>query len=118
MSQEPRGSNVKERTKGDPKDRPIFFVAQCGNKIYYNLRNKIEGHCSCSNSALWWSCAIFFSWKTKSSPSVKKAQNNFIILISIDTTRADAIGVYGNEQIKTPIIDSFARDGELFSETP
>lgn len=36
-------------------------------------------------------------------------------MISIDTTRADAIGAYGNKQIKTPIIDSFARDGTLFS---
>lgn len=56
----------------------------------------------------------FFLLKTKPpQPPPKKVQNNFI-LISIDTTRADAIGVYGNEQIKTPIIDSFARDGILF----
>ncbi len=52
--------------------------------------------------------------KTKpTQPPPKNAQNNFI-LISVDTTRADAIGVYGNEQIETPIIDSFASDGTIF----
>jgi choline-sulfatase len=57
---------------------------------------------------------VFFFRKTKPTPlPSKKEQTNFI-LISIDTTRADAIGVYGNEQIKTPVLDSFAREGTLF----
>ncbi|MCI0616537.1 sulfatase-like hydrolase/transferase, partial [bacterium] len=49
-----------------------------------------------------------------SPPPLQISERFNFILISIDTTRADAIGVYGNEQIKTPIIDSFARDGTLF----
>ncbi|MGA2118245.1 MAG: sulfatase-like hydrolase/transferase [Bryobacteraceae bacterium] len=36
-----------------------------------------------------------------------------IILISIDTLRADHVGVYGYRRIATPNIDSFAADGTL-----
>jgi choline-sulfatase len=54
-----------------------------------------------------------FLLQTTNQPDTRPPAPNFI-LISIDTTRADAIGVYGNKQIRTPIIDSFANDGTLF----
>jgi arylsulfatase A-like enzyme len=38
-----------------------------------------------------------------------------IILITCDTTNAEALGVYGNTRIHTPVIDSLARSGCLFS---
>lgn len=56
--------------------------------------------------------AVFLLQKSN-QPDTKASHLSFI-LISIDTTRADAIGAYGNKQIKTPIIDSFANDGTLF----
>jgi choline-sulfatase len=37
-----------------------------------------------------------------------------VILISIDTLRADRLGIYGNRRIATPNIDSFARQGTVF----
>lgn len=37
-----------------------------------------------------------------------------VILISIDTLRADHLGVYGNENIKTPHIDRLANEGICF----
>ncbi len=37
-----------------------------------------------------------------------------VILISIDTLRADHLGVYGYRRISTPNIDSFARQGTVF----
>src|ERR1700722_12258643 len=37
-----------------------------------------------------------------------------VILISIDTLRADRLGVYGYRRIATPHIDSFARQGTVF----
>jgi arylsulfatase A-like enzyme len=37
-----------------------------------------------------------------------------VILISIDTLRADHLSAYGYGKIKTPNIDSFAQDGTLF----
>ncbi len=40
-----------------------------------------------------------------------------IILISIDTLRADHLSAYGYEKIETPNIDALARDGVLFKKT-
>jgi arylsulfatase A-like enzyme len=37
-----------------------------------------------------------------------------VILISLDTTRADHLGCYGNEHIRTPNIDRLAHEGVLF----
>src|ERR1035438_5031809 len=38
-----------------------------------------------------------------------------VILISIDTLRADHLSAYGYTKIKTPNIDSFAQGGTLFT---
>src|SRR6266403_1061617 len=37
-----------------------------------------------------------------------------VVLITVDTLRADHIGCYGYKQIKTPNIDGLAADGERF----
>ena len=39
-----------------------------------------------------------------------------VILISIDTTRADHLGCYGHPRIKTPNIDRLAAEGTLFEQ--
>ncbi len=39
-----------------------------------------------------------------------------ILIISMDTTRADHVGCYGYQEIKTPNIDGLARDGVLFEQ--
>ena len=38
-----------------------------------------------------------------------------VLLISIDTLRADALGAYGNKTVRTPWIDRLARDGVRFT---
>lgn len=38
-----------------------------------------------------------------------------ILLITLDTTRADHLGCYGNQQAKTPNLDRLAREGIRFS---
>ncbi len=38
-----------------------------------------------------------------------------VVLITIDTLRADHVGCYGYKQIKTPNIDSVAADGVRFA---
>lgn len=38
-----------------------------------------------------------------------------VILITLDTTRADHIGCYGNSGVKTPVIDALAHRGILFA---
>src|SRR5205823_10431639 len=39
-----------------------------------------------------------------------------ILLITLDTTRADHIGAYGYSRARTPRLDQIARDGVLFEE--
>jgi arylsulfatase A-like enzyme/Tfp pilus assembly protein PilF len=45
--------------------------------------------------------------------AVPKRQPN-VILITIDTVRADHLGCYGYKEIRTPTIDGLARDGIVF----
>lgn len=42
------------------------------------------------------------------------AKNYNVVLISIDTCRADFIGAYGNSAISTPHLDALAKQGVLF----
>ncbi|MFN0196196.1 MAG: tetratricopeptide repeat protein [Planctomycetaceae bacterium] len=46
-------------------------------------------------------------WLTRESPPN-------ILLITLDTTRADRIGAYGYAKARTPILDQLAREGVLF----
>ncbi len=43
-----------------------------------------------------------------------RGPDHSVILISMDTTRADALGCYGNSKIQTPSIDRLASRGTLF----
>ena len=45
-------------------------------------------------------------------PARKPAPN--VILITIDTVRADHLGCYGAENVQTPTLDALARDGIVF----
>ncbi len=40
-----------------------------------------------------------------------------VLLIIIDTLRADKLGCYGSQRVKTPFIDRLARSGVLFNRT-
>jgi len=51
---------------------------------------------------------LFFSHRLKDSPNV--------LIITMDTTRADHLGCYGYDKIKTPHIDAAAKEGVLFEE--
>ena len=37
-----------------------------------------------------------------------------LLMLSLDTTRADHLGAYGHPEIETPRIDSLAEEGALF----
>ena len=39
-----------------------------------------------------------------------------ILLFTLDTTRADALSIYGNQQVKTPNIDRLAMNGVVFEQ--
>ena len=57
--------------------------------------------------------AFFAVWHG-SPKSVKTNESLNILLITIDTLRADHLGCYGNSQIKTPHIDRLAKEGVKF----
>src|SRR5690242_9006552 len=39
-----------------------------------------------------------------------------LVIITLDTTRADRMGAYGNTQIETPAFDRIAHEGVLFEQ--
>ena len=46
------------------------------------------------------------------NPPAKRARN--VILITLDTVRADHLGCYGNKRIQTPTLDALGHDGVVF----
>lgn len=57
--------------------------------------------------------ALFLLMKPKTLP---RDPGLSVLLISIDTLRADALGVYGNRRVQTPWIDRLAREGVRFEQ--
>ncbi|PYQ49939.1 MAG: hypothetical protein DMF78_16965 [Acidobacteria bacterium] len=47
---------------------------------------------------------------------VRRAADLDVLLITIDTLRADALGCYGNAEVETPWIDRLARGGVRFAQ--
>ncbi len=47
-------------------------------------------------------------------PQVRRERGLNVLLVTIDTLRADALGVYGNSRSETPWIDRLAREGARF----
>src|SRR5881296_1277705 len=57
---------------------------------------------------------------TLSAPTigqVQQTQQAPVVLITVDTLRADRLSSYGYAKAKTPTIDSLAQDGILFENT-
>lgn len=52
-------------------------------------------------------------WRLRARAHASPARD--IILITIDTTRADALGYAGNDRVKTPFIDALAGRGIVFT---
>jgi arylsulfatase A-like enzyme/Tfp pilus assembly protein PilF len=56
---------------------------------------------------------VFAAAQTSVSPGTRKPAPN-VILITIDTVRADHLGCYGAKNIQTPTLDSLGHDGVVF----
>jgi arylsulfatase A-like enzyme len=50
-----------------------------------------------------------------SSPSMAHRDKPDVILVTIDTLRADAVGYSGNLRVKTPFLDRLAGEGVMFT---
>jgi arylsulfatase A-like enzyme/Flp pilus assembly protein TadD len=59
---------------------------------------------------------VVIGLKFTGSSSLPRDPGLSILLISIDTLRADALGAYGNKRVSTPWIDRLAREGVLFEQ--
>jgi arylsulfatase A-like enzyme/uncharacterized protein HemY len=57
---------------------------------------------------------IFLRPGGQSFGRLRKGKDFNVLLITLDTTRADRIGAYGCAQVKTPVIDGFAERGLRF----
>lgn len=65
---------------------------------------------------LIWSFLFFLASLSPLYPSKEKKEDRLnILLITIDTLRADRLSCYGSEHLETPNIDSLAKKGILFS---
>lgn len=69
-------------------------------------------------AALWWGLRDRPSPSTpppSAQPSHPAAAPRSLLLVTIDTLRADRIGAYGDPSASTPALDRLARDGVRFS---
>jgi arylsulfatase A-like enzyme/tetratricopeptide (TPR) repeat protein len=55
-------------------------------------------------------------WLARPEPSVGGVSGLNVLLVTVDTLRADAVGAYGRAGSPTPTIDRLARDGVLFTQ--
>ena len=60
-------------------------------------------------------CVFSFFFFKKSKTHIKKDIDLNILLVTLDTTRADRIGAYGYSKAKTPNLDSLSLNGVRFS---
>jgi len=61
------------------------------------------------------SLTVFFIGRTSPSFDRLRAEKDFnVILITLDTTRADRLGCYGYSRIETPVLDGLAARGVKF----
>jgi choline-sulfatase len=67
-------------------------------------------------AGLWFASANFCSLGLCAAAAGDAGPPTPVILISIDTLRADHLSAYGYRRIRTPNIDSFAQPGTLFAE--
>ena len=61
-----------------------------------------------------WVSFLALSWAAFVSSSLLATEQPHVLLIHADQVRMDALGAYGNAQIKTPAIDQLAVDGVRF----
>ena len=50
-------------------------------------------------------------------PVVRRTPDSNVLLITVDTLRADALGSYGNTRARTPVLDRLAANGVRFTTT-
>src|SRR5437870_6396845 len=62
--------------------------------------------------------AIAMTTACRPSPPIRREAGLNVLLITIDTLRADALGAYGNTTVSTPLLDRLSGGGVRFSRAP
>jgi len=65
-------------------------------------------------AALVLGAAVLVSWMARRAPEPRAPRS--VLLVTIDTLRADRVGAYGGDPALTPNIDALARQGAVFEE--
>ena len=67
-----------------------------------------------ANASLLLSLSLLVLTVSSVAQSVRRPAKPNVILITIDTVRADHLGCYGAKDVQTPTLDGLARDGVVF----
>jgi arylsulfatase A-like enzyme/tetratricopeptide (TPR) repeat protein len=59
---------------------------------------------------------VVLGWRAAGRPRAQPQSRRHVLLITIDTLRADAVGAYGNASARTPWIDRLAAAGARFEQ--
>jgi arylsulfatase A-like enzyme/thioredoxin-like negative regulator of GroEL len=60
--------------------------------------------------------AVLLVGRPAPTPALPGFANANVLLVTLDTTRADRLGCYGYAGAETPVLDELARDGVLFEQ--
>lgn len=93
--------NQRRRTKQDQATSP----ARSSRRSFYGILTV---------AGLVGVALLAFLMLRPSAPAVVATKRPDIVLITIDTLRADALGYAGNRRVKTPFLDSLASGGVAF----
>jgi len=75
--------------------------------------SNVRGHRS---GGARWPGALLLASAIAAACSLRPAPVPSVLLITLDTTRADYLGCYGGKKIETPSIDAFAKESVLFEK--
>jgi arylsulfatase A-like enzyme/Tfp pilus assembly protein PilF len=105
--------NVRRPSSVRPKDTPAPGAAASSEVLPRTAQRRIPLVLLVSAGAIGVALVCLALWRAHTGALGGPARD--IILITIDTTRADALGYAGNRNVKTPFIDALAGRGIIFT---
>ena len=98
-------------------DYRFDLTALAGQKVDVELRTRVQPATAGDTRVGFpvWSVPRMLAPRTQGESRDERPDGTLnVVLISLDTLRADFVGAYGHDQPTTPNIDRFAREGTLF----
>jgi arylsulfatase A-like enzyme len=79
--------------------------------LHFDVRRATNGYRDCP--MVWGSPAVLSRYVPASSPRLPKTPPN-VLLLAVDTLRADALGAWGRRPTVTPALDALAAESDVF----